>query len=130
MWGVARQTREQEVRERQERQIQEARQTAMAARQAQFRQQLERQAAALRSLVADPRHALYVELLKEARSHFRFQLKRMMESTVEAPNEIKKTWLESRIELMTDLLEAPEQIAAALADQQAVEQNGQAAVSA
>jgi len=80
-------------------------------------------------LADDPRHALYVELLKETRSSFRFQLKRMMESTVEAPTEMKKTWLESRIEFITDLLEAPEQVARALADQRRESENGQAAGS-
>ena len=48
-----------------------------------------------------------------------------MESTVEAPNQIKQTWLQSRIEYITDLLEAPEQVARALADQRVAE-NGHA----
>lgn len=81
----------------------------------------------MRSLVDDPRHALYMGLLKEARRSWRYQLKRMMESSVEAPNEFKLMWLNSRIELITDLLEAPEHVAQALADQRLAEGNGQEA---
>ena len=127
MFGRVRSEREVEVKERQERQAQESLQAQTAARQRVFREQLEKQAAAFRSLADDPRHALYVGLLKEARAALRFQLKRMMESSVEVPNQIKQTWLESRIEFLTDLLEAPEHIAQALADQRLAEGNGQVA---
>lgn len=124
MWGSN--LKEQEVRQRQDRQAQEARETELAQRQAQYRQQLLRQADAFRSLASDPRHTLYVELLKEARRAFRAHLKRIMEQTVEPSHPAQAAWLMGRIELLTDLLEAPEHVAQALEDQRRAQDNGAA----
>ena len=83
----------------------------------------------VQELLDDPRHTTYLNLLREARMAFRLQLRQLMDRKIEAPDAVSMAWISSRIEFVTDLLDAPEQIATALADQRLAAENGQAALS-
>lgn len=131
MFGRRPVDKEQEVRERQERQSREtatARQQEATERASRFRRQLLEQAQVFRSLLDDPRHKPYVELLQEARRQTRLNLRLLMERRTEPPSAEQIAWYAGRVELITDLLEAPEEIALALADQPQ-ERNGHSGVA-
>ena len=94
-----------------------------------LRRQLLDQAQVLHSLFDDPRHKPYLDLIREARRQTRLQLRLLMERRTDPPSAEQMAWLSGRLEFMTDLLEAPEEIALALADQPQ-ESNGHSGVAA
>ena len=123
MFG-SRDKKEQEVRSRQERQLSESQEQTAQDRQEQFKRQLAEQAQTIEDLLEDPRHVQYLEMLKAARVFYRSKLKQLMERTIEEANQDQMIWFTSRIELLSDILEAPEQILVALADQRENKENG------
>ena len=123
MFG-SRDRKEQEVRVRQERQSSESREQEAQERQESFKRQLAEQAQTVEDLLEDPRHVQYLEMLKTARMFYRSKLKELMERTIEEANQDQMIWFTSRIELLSDILETPEQILIALADQRENKENG------
>ena len=79
--------------------------------------QFKADAQALRALMGDPRTESYVRLLREAQKAFRARQHTFGMEAGQSPSEFQIGWLAGRIELITEILEMPEQFARVLAEQ-------------